>query len=322
MEATAARELIPYGLVRLVSYSTRDELAGAARPAWRAGIVAGDRIVDAGRLAAETDGLPAAEAGSVRRLLSLGDEALSSLGTLVEERAAEGLARDSVVLGPPIPDPEKIICIGLNYRDHAGEVSMELPPAPILFPKWPNSLIGDGQPIVLPPETSRGDYEGELAVVIGRRIRRVSESEALGAVAGYMPFNDVSARDLQMQVSQWAAGKAIDSFAPCGPELVTATEVGEVGALEVRTRLNGETVQSASTELMIFPVAALIAYISSLITLEPGDVIATGTPAGVGAWRDPPLWLVPGDVVRIEVDGLGVLENPVVDEPDDAPVIG
>jgi 2-keto-4-pentenoate hydratase/2-oxohepta-3-ene-1,7-dioic acid hydratase in catechol pathway len=300
--------------VRLVSYSTRDELAGAARPAWRAGIVAGDRIVDAGRLAAETDGLPAAEAGSVRGLLALGDEALSSLGTLVEERAAEGLARDSLVLGPPIPDPEKIICIGLNYRDHAGEVSMELPPAPILFPKWPNSLIGDGQPIVLPPETSRGDYEGELAVVIGRRIRRVSESEALGAVAGYMPFNDVSARDLQMQVSQWAAGKAIDSFAPCGPELVTATEVGDVGALEVRTRLNGETVQSASTELMIFPVAALIAYISSLITLEPGDVIATGTPAGVGFTREPPIALADGDVVEVEIPGVGLLSNPVVAE--------
>jgi 2-keto-4-pentenoate hydratase/2-oxohepta-3-ene-1,7-dioic acid hydratase in catechol pathway len=300
--------------MRLVSYSTRDELAGAARPAWRAGIVAGDRIVDAGRLAAETDGLPAAEAGSVRDLLALGDEALSSLGTLVEERAGEGLARDSVVLGPPIPDPEKIICIGLNYRDHAGEVSMELPPAPILFPKWPNSLIGDGQPIVLPPETSRGDYEGELAVVIGRRIRRVSESEALGAVAGYMPFNDVSARDLQMQVSQWAAGKAIDSFAPCGPELVTAREVGDVGALDVRTRLNGETVQSASTELMIFPVAALIAYISSLITLEPGDVIATGTPAGVGFTREPPIALADGDVVEVEIPGVGLLSNPVVAE--------
>jgi 2-keto-4-pentenoate hydratase/2-oxohepta-3-ene-1,7-dioic acid hydratase in catechol pathway len=300
--------------VRLVSYSTRGELAGAARPAWRAGIVAGDRIVDAGRLAAETDGLPAAEAGSVRDLLALGDEALSSLGTLVEERAGEGLARDSVVLGPPIPDPEKIICIGLNYRDHAGEVSMELPPAPILFPKWPNSLIGDGQPIVLPPETSRGDYEGELAVVIGRRIRRVSESEALGAVAGYMPFNDVSARDLQMQVSQWAAGKAIDSFAPCGPELVTAREVGDVGALDVRTRLNGETVQSASTELMIFPVAGLIAYISSLITLEPGDVIATGTPAGVGFTREPPIALADGDVVEVEIPGVGLLSNPVVAE--------
>jgi 2-keto-4-pentenoate hydratase/2-oxohepta-3-ene-1,7-dioic acid hydratase in catechol pathway len=215
---------------------------------------------------------------------------------------------------PPVPDPEKIICIGLNYRDHAGEVAMELPPAPILFPKWPNALIGDGAPIVLPPETSRGDYEGELAVVIGRRVRRVPEAEALGAVAGYMPFNDVSARDLQLQVSQWTAGKAIDSFAPCGPELVTAGEVGDVGALEVRTRLNGETVQSAPTELMIFPVATLIAYVSSLMTLEPGDVIATGTPAGVGFTREPPIALAAGDVVEVEIPGVGLLTNPVVAE--------
>jgi 2-keto-4-pentenoate hydratase/2-oxohepta-3-ene-1,7-dioic acid hydratase in catechol pathway len=300
--------------VRLVSYSTRDEHAGSARPAWRAGIVAGERIVDAGRLAAETGGVPAAEAASVRGLLALGDEALASLGALAADSAAAGLARDEVVLGPPVPDPEKIICIGLNYRDHAGEVAMELPPAPILFPKWPNSLVGDGQPIVLPPETSRGDYEGELAVVIGRRVRRVSEAEALGAVAGYMPFNDVSARDLQLQVSQWTAGKAIDSFAPCGPELVPAGEVGDVGTLEVRTRLNGDTVQSASTELMIFPVASLIAYISSLITLEPGDVIATGTPAGVGFTREPPIALAPGDVVEVEIPGVGLLTNPVVAE--------
>jgi 2-keto-4-pentenoate hydratase/2-oxohepta-3-ene-1,7-dioic acid hydratase in catechol pathway len=300
--------------VRLVSYSTRDEHAGAARPAWRAGIVAGDRIVDAGRLAAETGGLAAAEAASVRGLLALGDEALAALASSAADRAAGGLPRDEVVLGPPVPDPEKIICIGLNYRDHAGEVSMELPPAPILFPKWPNSLIGDGQPIVLPPETSRGDYEGELAVVIGRRVRRVSEADALGAAAGYMPFNDVSARDLQMQVSQWAAGKAIDSFAPCGPELVMAGEVGDVRALEVRTRLNGETVQSASTELMIFPVATLIAYISSLMTLEPGDVIATGTPAGVGFTREPPIALAAGDVVEVEIPGVGLLTNPVVTE--------
>jgi 2-keto-4-pentenoate hydratase/2-oxohepta-3-ene-1,7-dioic acid hydratase in catechol pathway len=300
--------------VRLVSYSTRDEHAGAARPAWRAGIVAGDRIVDAGRLAAETGGLPAAEAGSVRGLLALEGGALAALEPLAADRASDGFRRDEVVLGPPVPDPEKIICIGLNYRDHAGEVAMELPRAPILFPKWPNSLVGDGAPIVLPPETSRGDYEGELAVVIGRRVRRVSEAEALGAVAGYMPFNDVSARDLQMQVSQWTAGKAVDSFAPCGPELVLAGEVGAVGELEVKTRLNGETVQSAPTELMIFPVATLIAYISSLITLEPGDVIATGTPAGVGFTREPPIALAAGDVVEVEIPGVGLLTNPVVEE--------
>jgi 2-keto-4-pentenoate hydratase/2-oxohepta-3-ene-1,7-dioic acid hydratase in catechol pathway len=283
--------------MRLVSYVTRDEHARAARPGWRAGIIAGDRIVDTG-------------GASVRGLLERGDEALASLAS----SGADEVPRDEVVLGPPVPDPDKIICIGLNYRDHAGEVSMELPPAPILFPKWPNSLIGDGQPIVLPPETTRGDYEAELAVVIGRRTRRVSEAEALGAVAGYMPFNDVSARDLQLQVSQWTAGKAIDSFAPCGPELVLADEVGDVGALEVRARLNGETVQSASTELMIFPVETLIAYISSLITLEPGDVIATGTPAGVGFTREPPIALAAGDVVEVEIPGVGLLTNPVVAE--------
>jgi 2-keto-4-pentenoate hydratase/2-oxohepta-3-ene-1,7-dioic acid hydratase in catechol pathway len=300
--------------VRLVSYSTPGTPAGAAREPWRAGIVVGDRIVDAERLSSEANILSAGDARSVRGLLAHGDKALSALASIAADGVDHGLDRDAVVLGPPVPDPQKIICIGINYREHADEVLMEVPPAPILFPKWPNSLVGDGQPIVLPPETSRGDYEGELALVIGRRARRVSEAEALDVVAGYMPFNDVSARDLQMQVSQWAAGKAIDSFAPCGPELVLADEAGDGGAFEVTTRLNGETVQSASTELMIFSVERLIAYISSLITLEPGDVIATGTPAGVGFTREPPIALAAGDVVEVEIPGVGVLSNPVVAE--------
>ncbi len=223
-----------------------------------------------------------------------------------------GSALDSVVLGPPVPDPDKIVCLGLNYRDHAEEAGLDLPVAPMLFAKFRNSLIGPEDSIVVPAVTERVDYEAELAVVVGRRATRIASEDALDHVAGVMAFNDVSARDLQLQTSQWTAGKALDTFAPCGPAIVSLDEIDDLQRLAVRTRVNGRTVQDGNTADMIFPVAETIAWLSSVMTLEPGDIIATGTPAGVGFKREPPVLLVHGDVVEVEIDGIGSLRNPVV----------
>jgi 2-keto-4-pentenoate hydratase/2-oxohepta-3-ene-1,7-dioic acid hydratase in catechol pathway len=214
-------------------------------------------------------------------------------------------------MGLPIERPGKIVCVGLNYRDHAEEQGTALPPAPLLFAKWPNTLIGPGEPIVIPPVTTQVDYEAELGVVIGERVRGVSEENALEAVRGYLCLNDVSARDLQFGDGQWTRGKSLDTFCPIGPALVTAAEVPDPQALAIRAIVNGQVLQDSSTSNMIFTVAEIIAYVSRAITLEPGDLIATGTPAGVGAFRDPPIWLQPGDEVTIEIEGLGALTNPV-----------
>jgi 2-keto-4-pentenoate hydratase/2-oxohepta-3-ene-1,7-dioic acid hydratase in catechol pathway len=217
----------------------------------------------------------------------------------------------SVRLLAPVPRPTKVICIGLNYRDHAEEAGLPLPEVPILFPKFANSVIGPGAPIVLPPETAEPDYEAELGVVIGRTARRVEEADALSYVAGYTCMNDVSARDLQNRTSQWMLGKAIDTFLPCGPWLVTADELPDPQALAIGLRLNGRELQSSSTAQMVFGVAELVASISRTMTLEPGDLIATGTPPGVGFARTPPVWLADGDVVEVEIEGIGTLTNPV-----------
>jgi acylpyruvate hydrolase len=249
-------------------------------------------------------------AGSVRELLCKLDEAeLTVLGRRAAE-APERLDLESIALLAPVLDPQKIICLGLNYRDHAAETGQDLPAAPLWFAKFANSLIGDGQAIVLPsahPEYV--DYEAELAVVIGRTAHRVSAELALSHVAGAMCFNDVSARDLQLQNPLWTSGKAIDGFAPCGPALVTLDEVGDLSDLGVRTRVNGELLQDGNTSELIFGVAEAIAWLSRTMTLLPGDVIATGTPAGVGVARG--RFLRDGDVVEVEIDGLGVLRNPV-----------
>lgn len=211
----------------------------------------------------------------------------------------------------PIEPPGKIICVGLNYRDHAEEQGVELPSAPLLFAKWSNTLIGPGDAIVLSPESSQVDYEAELGVVIGRKVKRISEADALGAVRGYTCVNDVSARDLQFADKQWSRGKSLDTFCPVGPELVDADQVPDPQALPIRCVLNGETMQDSSTANMIFSVAEIIAYISRTITLEPGDLIATGTPAGVGVFRDPKVLLKDGDEVTVEIEGVGTLTNPV-----------
>ncbi len=225
-----------------------------------------------------------------------------------------------VTLKAPLPRPGKIICIGQNYLEHAKESSASRPPFPIIFAKYANSVIAHGEPIVVPAAVEKPDYEGELAVVIGRRARNVPEAEALTYVAGYMPLNDVSARDWQNRTSQWVLGKTVDTFCPMGPALVTADEVADPQDLHLRTVIRSagatddEVLQSGYTGDMIFSVAHLIADMTRVMTLEPGDVIATGTPSGIGAARTPPRWLRAGDVVRVEIDGIGTLANPVICE--------
>jgi len=213
--------------------------------------------------------------------------------------------------GLPIERPGKIVCVGMNYRDHAAEAGMEVPEQPVLFAKWPNGLIGPGEAIVLPPDPSQVDYEAELGVVIGLRARGLRTEDALDAVAGYVCVNDVSARDLQFADGQWTRGKSLDTFCPVGPRLVPAAEVPDPQRLGIRCRVNGELLQDSSTAQMVFSVAEIVAFVSTWLTLEPGDLIATGTPAGVGFTREPPVYLRPGDEVTVEIDGLGALVNPV-----------
>ena len=207
--------------------------------------------------------------------------------------------------------PQKIVCVGLNYRDHAAEQGVDLPQRPLLFAKWPNTLIANGEPIRIPDITSQVDYEAELGVVIGSTASGVSIEEALGFVRGYVVANDVSARDLQFADGQWVRGKSLDSFLPIG-DVVPATRVPDPQTLPIRAICNGETLQDSSTSNMVFGVAEIISFVSRAITLEPGDLIITGTPAGVGAFRDPPIWLEPGDEITVEIEGLGSITNPVV----------
>ena len=222
------------------------------------------------------------------------------------------LPLDTLELGPPVPDPDKILCLGVNYREHAAEAQQELPAIPMFFAKFRNSLIGPSSPILLPRVSTQIDYEGELAVIIGSRCKEVSEQEALQYVAGYSIMNDVSARDIQLQTSQWTAGKALDTFGPMGPGMVLASDIPDPQTLMLTTRVNGQVVQHESTANMIFSVATSIAFLSSLMTLEPGDIIATGTPSGVGFKRTPPLFLQEGDVVEVEIERIGSIRNPVM----------
>lgn len=222
------------------------------------------------------------------------------------------LDRALVTLRAPVPRPGKIICIGLNYRDHAAESNAPIPEYPIVFSKYANAITGPGDPIVLPRISDQVDYEAELGVVIGTRAFEVAERNALGVVAGYMPVHDVSARDYQLRTSQWTIGKTFDTFAPCGPALVTADEVPDPQTLDIQLRIGDEVLQNSNTSNLIFTVQQLVAHLSSVMTLEPGDLIATGTPGGVGMARKPPRFLGPGDVVQIEIERLGILENPVV----------
>ena len=213
--------------------------------------------------------------------------------------------------------PSKIICVGLNYKAHATEGGHQDTPAePLLFGKFPTTIIGNGDTIVLPPEATHIDSEAELAVVIGKRVRRISEDDALDAVEGYLCSNDVSARNLQFGDKQWTRGKGFDTFCPIGPNgVVPVSELGDGSGLRVVQRLNGEVLQDGNTNDLIFDVRTLVAFASNVFTLEPGDLILTGTPDGVGVFRDPKITMQDGDVVEVEIDGIGVLRNPVAAEP-------
>jgi 2-keto-4-pentenoate hydratase/2-oxohepta-3-ene-1,7-dioic acid hydratase in catechol pathway len=222
------------------------------------------------------------------------------------------IALDAATLLSPVREPQKLLAIGLNYADHAREAGVDPPDHPVLFVKTPNSIIGPGEPIVVDAELStQVDYEAELAVVIGRRADRVDRSEALDHVLGYTLCNDVSARDAQFADGQWVRGKSFDTFCPLGPWIVTTDEIADPQSLPIRCRVNDATLQDSSTAEMIFGVAELVSYLSHGLTLEPGDVIATGTPFGVGFVRQPPVFLRPGDTVEVEVEGIGTLRNPV-----------
>lgn len=212
----------------------------------------------------------------------------------------------------PVPRPGKLICIGLNYRDHAAESNMPIPERPVVFSKFATAVIDPGEAVVLPATSTQVDYEAELAVVIGRRAKNVSADRALDYVLGYTCFNDVSARDFQFADGQWQRGKSCDTFAPMGPMIITADAVPDPHKLSIKLILNGKTMQDSNTDQLIFGVPQLIEFLSETITLEPGDVIATGTPAGVGFARKPPVFLQPGDEMVVEIESVGKLNNPVV----------
>jgi 2-keto-4-pentenoate hydratase/2-oxohepta-3-ene-1,7-dioic acid hydratase in catechol pathway len=252
---------------------------------------------------------------SVAAVIAGGAEAIDRVQRWLHSPPAHALPdMTGIVLMAPIPKPPKIICIGLNYRDHAEEGKMAIPEVPTVFSKFPTAVTGPGQPVVLPKNSAKPDYEAEFGVVIGKRGRHVPEEQWLDYVFGYTIFNDVSARDFQMATSQWMMGKTFDTFAPFGPAVVTADEVPDPHNLAISLTLNGDVMQDSNTGNMIFRIPRLIAFLSSVFTLEPGDIIATGTPAGVGFARKPPRWLKPGDEMTVRVEGLGELTNPVIAE--------
>jgi len=239
--------------------------------------------------------------------------ALASDTQQLEALRAAGavLQREDVQLLAPIARPGKFMCIGLNYRDHAEESGMAVPEQPVMFCKLSNAVTGPNAPVILPITSKRVDYEAEFAIVIGRRCHRVSQADAMDAVFGYTCVNDVSARDLQEMDGQWVRAKSLDTFGPIGEAVVGKEHIADPHKLGIRLRLNGETLQDSSTNQLIFGVAELVSFLSQDMTLEPGDVISTGTPPGVGFARKPPIYLKDGDVMEVEIDGIGVLRNPV-----------
>jgi 2-keto-4-pentenoate hydratase/2-oxohepta-3-ene-1,7-dioic acid hydratase in catechol pathway len=280
--------------VRIVSYRSERGV--------RAGILRGKRVVDA------WDGLGGGDRPSLRELLEkdlLADAEAAAVGG--------GLGFDELELEPPVPDPDKIVCIGLNYRSHAEEAGIEPPASPTFFAKFRNALAPAGAEVSLPAASEKVDYEAEVAFVVGRRCRDVAEADALGCIAGYTLLNDLSARDLQFSTPQWMPGKVFDGSAPCGPALVTPDEAGPHDAIEIELSLNGETMQAASTVDLCFSVPALLSHLSKLMTLEPGDIVSTGTPSGVGSVRQPHVWLKPGDEIVVSSPTLGRLETRLSD---------
>ncbi len=279
--------------MRLVSFERN------ARPGF--GIVAGDGVIDA---AARLAGKPR----SLREALAAG--ALPELARLAGGAPDFGL--DDITVAPVIPDAAaKLLCVGINYLPHIKEMGRERPARPVLFVRFGGSVVGHGQPLLKPRESEQFDYEGELAVVIGKRARRVSRDRALDYVAGYSCFNDGSVRDYQRHSQQFTPGKNFHASGSFGPWLVTADEIADPRKLKLTTRLNGAVMQQESVAELCFDVPQLIEYCSTWTQLEPGDVIVTGTPGGVGAGREPPVWMKPGDTVEVEISGIGTLRNPV-----------
>jgi 2-keto-4-pentenoate hydratase/2-oxohepta-3-ene-1,7-dioic acid hydratase in catechol pathway len=284
----------------------------------RLGVLLGDVVYDVAKLARalkESGGGPPSwllQAKGTQDVINRGESAVRDIEALLTDtKMGTALPLDSIEFLPAVY-PSKILAIGRNYVDHAIEGGAAPPEAPLLFNKLTNSLSAHDAPIVLPSISNKVDYEAELAVVIGRRAKRVSEAEALEYVFGYTLIDDVSARDLQFGDGQWTRGKGLDTFAPLGPFITTRDEIKDVQALKIEGRLNGEVMQSSNTGKMIFKVAYVVSYLSQGITLEPGDVIATGTPDGVGVFRKPPVLLKAGDVFEVEIEGLGTLRNPVI----------
>jgi 2-keto-4-pentenoate hydratase/2-oxohepta-3-ene-1,7-dioic acid hydratase in catechol pathway len=281
--------------MRLVTYDAGD--------GGRAGMLVDGRVVDAWAVLGEP------HRGSLRELIAHGR--LDDLRGRIGDTGAPSHPIGSVRLLPPIPDPEKIICIGLNYAKHAEEGRQELPTTPIMFGRWRNALVADGTTVTLPAASAKVDYEAEVAFVIGRQAHAVAEEDALDFVAGYTLFNDLSARDLQFATPQWMAGKVFDGSAPCGPALVTPDEAGGHDGIEIELTLNGEKMQGDSTANFIFGVPRLVSYLSGLMTLEPGDIVATGTPDGVGGAREPRVWLGDGDELVVSSPTLGRLTTKI-----------
>ncbi len=303
--------------MKLAQFKTKDSKQ-------RLGLAVGDVVCDVAELARVLAGAGTApaswllEAGDMLDVIGRGESALGEISALLNGGQARhaggqvvGYSIDEIEFLPAVR-PSKILAIGRNYVDHAIEGGAEPPSTPLLFNKLPNSLSAHNAPIALSNLSQKVDYEAELAVVIGRRARQVSEANALEHVFGYTLINDVSARDLQFGDGQWTRGKGLDTFAPLGPFITTRDEIADVQALKIEGRLNGEVMQSSNTAKMIFKIGYLISYLSQGITLEPGDVIATGTPEGVGVFRDPPVLLKAGDVYEVEIEGLGTLRNPVI----------
>lgn len=307
--------------MKLVSYDIGKEV--------RAGLVIDDRVLDLAKAARAITGKPHptelktwledifSKSGATERWSKRFAKLVASLAK--KRRPSWSYALEKVHLNAPIPNPEKVICVGQNYLDHVLEQQkmfgdkVKPPKSPIIFAKFPTTLTGPYDPIVLPPKkvTDKVDYETELAFVVGRMISRATQREAAEAVAGYMILNDVSARDCQFSDKQWVRAKSMDGFAPCGPWLVTSDEIPNPHRLDIWTRVNGELLQDSNTRQMIFKIPKILSYLSQSITFKPGDIIATGTPPGVGVFREPPVLLQPGDTVESGIEGIGTLKNPV-----------
>lgn len=289
--------------MRLVTFCVDDE--------WAVGAVIDGKIFAVAEALADDTSI--GDVTSMKALLRGNGHRLPDVAEKLERAVAAGLAPrvtfDEAVLAAPVPDPAKVLCIGLNYRDHVAETGRPLPEYPDVFCKFATAMIGPQDVIGGREVTDQLDFEGELAVVIGRTAKNVSEADALAYVAGATVLNDVTARDLQYRGTQWLMGKAVDATTPSGPALVTLDEVGDLQCLDITTHVEGVQLQSSNTRHMIFPVARIVSYLSQTITLEPGDIIATGTPEGIGAKRTPPIWLQSGDEVRVTLSGVGQLTN-------------